>query len=89
MVFNSAQGLVYVPEGALPDGYDNCLYIASYGENRIYKVPLSDGTKDNIADKETFVEIERPIDIELTAGGTLLVACCEVNSVFEIDFLQH
>lgn len=83
--FQSAQGVLFVPKGALPPGFDDCIYVASYGENRIYRIALSaDPSSRNW--KQTLIEIERPIDLALTSSGKLLVACCEINSVFEIDF---
>lgn len=82
--FESAQGLTYAPPGSLPNGFDDCLYVAAYTENRIYRIELEEAGSTHRAQKHFFAEVPSPIDLVVSGDGRLLVASHEDQSIYEI-----
>src|SRR5262249_32338440 len=60
------EGLTYAPPGSLAPGYDDCLYVASYGDSHVTRVQLTPDGKTYKAKMSFFANIP--------GGGALAVA---------------
>lgn len=77
----SAQGLCYAPAGSLSPGLDDCLYVASFTEGRVYRISVSqEGDK---ATAEFVASVPQCVDLAV-GQGSLFALSHEGRAVFEL-----
>jgi glucose/arabinose dehydrogenase len=70
------EGLVYAPAGSLQPGYDDCLYVASFNEGRIYQARVAgDGRTASLT---PFASVPGVLDIVISPQG-VIYACSHVE----------
>jgi glucose/arabinose dehydrogenase len=81
---SSAQGLVYVPKGALASGFDNTLYVAGFGDGVIYRVVLTPKGDTYTARLEFFAKIPDVLCLAVSPVGDLYAASHTQRKVYRI-----
>src|SRR6185436_3712481 len=67
-------GSVYVQEPGLPEGYGDTLYTCEWGRSAVYRHPLEAAGATFKAQQKTFVEIQRPTDMDVDARGNFYIS---------------
>jgi putative membrane-bound dehydrogenase-like protein len=70
----SPTGSVYLNELGLPGGLGRSLYTCDWGRNTVYRHPLQASGASFKAEQEVFLELPRPIDMEVDGQSRLYVA---------------
>jgi glucose/arabinose dehydrogenase len=81
---SSAQGLAYAPTGSMPAGFDNCLYVAAYGEGHIRRIVLERSKETFRARSEFFARVPSVIDIAVGPNGVLYACSHDERKVYRI-----
>lgn len=75
----SLQGLAYVPSGALPSGYDDCLYAAALAEGHVKRVRLQRTAAGYQATMDQFAAIPGVLNLAAAPRERALYACSLVT----------
>ncbi|HZE98185.1 MAG TPA: PVC-type heme-binding CxxCH protein, partial [Planctomycetota bacterium] len=67
-------GSLYVQEPGLPDGLGDTLYTCEWGRSVVYRHPLEPAGATFKAQQKTFVEIQRPTDMDVDARGRFYIS---------------
>jgi putative membrane-bound dehydrogenase-like protein len=67
-------GSVYVQEPGLPEGFGDTLYTCEWGRSAVYRHPLEAAGSTFKAQQKTFVEIQRPTDMDVDARGNFYIS---------------
>lgn len=81
---SSAQGLVYVPKGALTSGFDNTLYLAGFGDGVIYRVVLTPKADTYSAHLEFFAKVPDVLCLAVSPAGDLYAASHTQRKIYRI-----
>lgn len=82
--FSSAQGLVFVPKGVWPAPYDECFYVASYGNGNINRVKLTRKDDTFAAEVEFFAHVPTVIDLALDSRGVMYAVSQAERKLYRI-----
>ncbi|HVR86552.1 MAG TPA: PVC-type heme-binding CxxCH protein [Planctomycetota bacterium] len=68
-------GSLYVQEPGLPEGFGDTLYTCEWGRNAIHRHPMDPaGASFRAKPQRTFVEIQRPTDLDIDALGRFYIS---------------
>jgi glucose/arabinose dehydrogenase len=81
---SSAQGIVYAPAGSLPRGFDECLYVAAYGDDRINRVALDRSGDTFRGELSFFANIPGVIDLAIAPDGVMYACSASDRTLYEI-----
>jgi hypothetical protein len=83
---SALEGITYAPPGSLPQGYDDCLYVASFGDGHINRVRLqrtNDGTYT--ADMDLFAQVPSALGVIFSPKEKAIYACShEQRKIYRI-----
>ncbi len=70
----SLGGLAYTDSSALPERFRQCLYVVSYGSNKILRFRLrKEGERYVVSEPEHFATIQGAVDIAISRSGEMYV----------------
>ncbi|MBI3466170.1 MAG: PQQ-dependent sugar dehydrogenase [Planctomycetes bacterium] len=69
------EGLAYAPPGSLPNGFDDCLYTASFGNGQIIRIRLKETNTSFQATTEQFARVPSVVDVAISAQEHAIYAC--------------
>lgn len=72
---SALEGLAYAPPGSLPAGYDDCLYVASYGDGHVNRIRIDDHGDDAVATMELLARVPGVVDLVVAADERAIYAC--------------
>jgi putative membrane-bound dehydrogenase-like protein len=67
-------GSLYVQEPGLPEGFGDTLYTCEWGRSAVYRHPLEPNGATFKIQQKTFVEIQRPTDVDVDARGNFYIS---------------
>jgi putative heme-binding domain-containing protein len=67
-------GSLYVQEPGLPEGYGDSLYTCEWGRSAVYRHPMEPNGATYKVQQKTFVEIQRPTDMDIDAQGRFYIS---------------
>ena len=77
------EGLTYVPAGQFPAGYDDCLYVASFGDGHINRVRLERDGDTYRATMDMFARVPAVLDVTF-AGGALYACSYDERKIYRV-----
>lgn len=80
----SAQGIVYAAKGSLPAGFDESLYVASYGDGHINQVKLVQKGNSYIAQTSFFASVPNIVDLAIGPESTVYACSHHDRKVYRI-----
>jgi glucose/arabinose dehydrogenase len=81
---SSAQGLTYVPAGALKPGFDDTLYVAGFSDGIIYRVVLTPRAGTFDARLEFFAKVPDVIALAVSPDGALFACSYSQRKLYRI-----
>jgi glucose/arabinose dehydrogenase len=82
-------GMAYVTSNELPEAYRNCIYLADYMQNRIWRLRLARaGETYRVAAIEPFASLSTPVDVAAGPQGDLFVISRRTQNVYRIAYRQ-
>ncbi len=67
-------GSLFIDEPTLPEGFGQSLYTCDWGRSIVYRHPLTKNGAGFTAEQEPFVELPRPTDMDIDAGGNIYIS---------------
>lgn len=85
------EGLVYAPPGSLPEGFDDCFYVASLWKGHVKRVvlePEGEEGRFRVAKADRLVDIQFPLDLVIAPEEQALyvMAGYEEKKVYRLTF---
>jgi glucose/arabinose dehydrogenase len=78
-------GLAYATATALPDNCRDCLYVADFMQNAVWRMRLEkSGSSYRVVSVDRFVTISSPIDIAVSPAGEFFVVSRVTRNVYRI-----
>jgi glucose/arabinose dehydrogenase len=81
---SALEGISYVPSGGFPSGYDNCLYVASFGDGHINRIRLERSDTGYRAAMDTLARVPAALDVIFGADGALYACSYEQRKIYRI-----
>jgi len=81
---SALEGIAYARPGTLPPGYDNCLYVASFGDGYIKRVRLQREENTYKASMDNFAAISGVLDTAVGGTGAIYACSYEQRRVYSI-----
>jgi glucose/arabinose dehydrogenase len=78
------EGITYVPAGRFPDGFDNCLYVASFGDGHINRIRLERNGDSYRATMDTFARVPGALDVTFAPDGALYACSFDQRKIYRI-----
>jgi glucose/arabinose dehydrogenase len=88
LLCSSAQGLTYVPAGALKPGFDDALYVAGFGDGIIYRVVLTPTSETFEARLEFFAKVPDVIALAVSPEGDLFACSYSQRKLYRISLQE-
>ncbi|QDV35208.1 PQQ-dependent sugar dehydrogenase [Tautonia plasticadhaerens] len=85
------EGLVYAPPGSLPDGFDDCFYVASLWGGHVKRLvlePGEEGGRYRVARADRLLDVQFPLDLVVDAEAQALyvMAGYEEKKIYKVTF---
>lgn len=72
---SALEGLAYAPPGSLPTGYDDCLYVASYGDGHVNRIRVNHKGGDVVAVMDVLARVPGVVDLVIAVEEQAIYAC--------------
>ncbi|HEY7425438.1 MAG TPA: hypothetical protein VH682_14500 [Gemmataceae bacterium] len=76
---SALEGLAYAPPGSLPLGYDDCLYVAAYGDGHLKRVRLRQEGQGYSTEMDFFAKIPGVLGVAVSPKERAIYACSHEN----------
>jgi hypothetical protein len=83
---SALEGIAYAPPGSLRDGFDDCLYAASFGNGQVVRIRLKKSNGSFQAAAEQFARVPSVVDLVVSAKERAIYACShDERKVYKIS----